>query len=423
MNTAVMIEIFGYIGSGLVVISMLMSSIVRLRIINTIGSTISAVYAVICGAFPLVLMNACLIVINIFSLIKLLKSRQVYDMVPASPDDAFVTYFLQRYADDIRKYFPGYQPGAAAGQAYLVWCGGNPAGVLLGQAEDGILDIMIDYSAPAYRDCSVGACLYAKLPDQKIHTLRFAQELSETHKAYIHKMNFVPEDGAYIRRLVRACLKMFSGTLLCCLDIPAVCLFFCIMQNISVSLQYRMRPAVLLRGHMADALECLGKVAAGRKTGGARNFLNAVAGRGQKVPGSRNPYLCQVRDGGCSIERAELVAQIVFGNIAAAGKRVQRDFMLVIFLDIASGLVAFAAAARACKLAGNMVFAVYHQDKDSQVMLADFFIAFFAVVHFAQNAFKAQADRGCTGAGTDNAVFRRPVCADFQSFHAQDIVV
>ncbi len=64
MNTAVMIEIFGYIGSGLVVISMLMSSIVRLRIINTIGSTISAVYAVICGAFPLVLMNACLIVIN-----------------------------------------------------------------------------------------------------------------------------------------------------------------------------------------------------------------------------------------------------------------------------------------------------------------------------------------------------------------------
>lgn len=202
MNTALMIEIFGYIGSGLVVISMLMSSIVRLRIINTIGSTISAVYAVICGAFPLVLMNACLIVINIFSLIKLLKSRQVYDMVPASPDDAFVTYFLQRYADDIRKYFPGYQPGAAAGQAYLVCCGGNPAGVLLGQAEDGILDIIIDYSAPAYRDCSVGACLYAKLPDQKIHTLRFAQELSETHKAYIHKMNFVPEDGAYIRRLV-----------------------------------------------------------------------------------------------------------------------------------------------------------------------------------------------------------------------------
>ena len=66
------LEIIGYIGSFLVVISMLMSSIIKLRVINTIGSVISGIYAVICGALPLALMNLCLIIINVVNLVKLL---------------------------------------------------------------------------------------------------------------------------------------------------------------------------------------------------------------------------------------------------------------------------------------------------------------------------------------------------------------
>lgn len=202
MNEQMLIEIFGYIGSGLVVISMLMSSIVRLRVINMIGSVISAVYAVICGALPLVLMNVCLIVINIYNLIKLLKTKQVYDLVCAHADDAFVTYFLERYENDIRTYFPGFAKGDISGtKAYMVCCDGNAAGILLGKEENGVFDIMLDYSTPAYRDCSVGTYLYSKLAGEKIHTFRFAQCLSEAHVPYMNKMNFVQEDGIYVKRL------------------------------------------------------------------------------------------------------------------------------------------------------------------------------------------------------------------------------
>ena len=65
MNAAMMIEIYGYIGSVLVVVSMLMSSIIKLRVINILGSVISGSYALIIGSFPLVLMNSCLIIINV----------------------------------------------------------------------------------------------------------------------------------------------------------------------------------------------------------------------------------------------------------------------------------------------------------------------------------------------------------------------
>ena len=45
MDPKVIVEIIGYIGSALVLVSMLMTSVVRLRIINLIGSVIFAGYA------------------------------------------------------------------------------------------------------------------------------------------------------------------------------------------------------------------------------------------------------------------------------------------------------------------------------------------------------------------------------------------
>ena len=78
MDASVWLEIFGYTGSVLIVVSMLMSSVMKLRIINMIGSVISGIYAVICGAFPLALMNACLIVINGYNICKLKKNKVEY---------------------------------------------------------------------------------------------------------------------------------------------------------------------------------------------------------------------------------------------------------------------------------------------------------------------------------------------------------
>lgn len=203
MNVSMLIEIFGYIGSALVVVSMLMSSVVKLRIINTAGSVISGTYALIIGSFPLALMNFCLIVINVYNLFKLLKSEQQYDLIDEKTNDAFLNYFLERYQDDIRTYFPEFQADTAGiDQAYLVCCNGTPAGVMLGrQKGEGVIDIVIDYSIPAYRDCSIGSFLYPRLQKKGIRMLRFAQKETETHVAYMKKMGFVSENHVYIKNL------------------------------------------------------------------------------------------------------------------------------------------------------------------------------------------------------------------------------
>ena len=76
MDKAMFIEIFGDIGTRLVVVSMLMSSMVKLRIVSTVGSTVSGIYAMINGALPLVLMNGVIVIINIYNLIKISKTKQ-----------------------------------------------------------------------------------------------------------------------------------------------------------------------------------------------------------------------------------------------------------------------------------------------------------------------------------------------------------
>lgn len=203
MSTSLLIEIFGYIGSVLVVISMLMSSVVKLRVINMIGSIISGIYAFISGALPLFVMNVCLLIINLYNLHKLLHTTKEYDLVDGKSDDAFLAYLLERYREDINIYFPEFSGSMQENDVvYIVCHNGIPAGVLMGQRlKNDVIDVVLDYSTPAYRDCSVGTFLYMKLHEHGVKTLKFAQQKSEAHITYMKKMGFENENGIYVKTM------------------------------------------------------------------------------------------------------------------------------------------------------------------------------------------------------------------------------
>ena len=66
----VLYEIIGYAGTGFVILSMTMSSIKKLRIFNMVGAVLSAAYSALIGAYPVLLLNLCLALINAGHLIK-----------------------------------------------------------------------------------------------------------------------------------------------------------------------------------------------------------------------------------------------------------------------------------------------------------------------------------------------------------------
>ena len=203
MSAKFWIEAFGYLGSALVVVSMLMSSVIKLRIINMIGSIIFAIYALIIKSYPTAVMNFFLVGINIYHLARLKGSTTHYDVIELTDVGEYLTYFLNYYREDIKKYFPKWDGKASGDAAYLVCCDSAPAGLLMGMAvkeDEKAIDIILDYSTPAYRDCSVGAFLYEKLPGFGVKKLIYRGKTAE-HIAYAEKMGFKKEDGALVKEL------------------------------------------------------------------------------------------------------------------------------------------------------------------------------------------------------------------------------
>ena len=217
MDNSTIIEMIGYLGSALVLISFLMASVVKLRVINSVGGLIFAVYALLIHSYPTALMNFCLVGINLYYLARLRHPDRHYTLIEENRDSPMLAAFLEHYGEDIAACFPGLQmtekeresssvsgSRSVVGDADLVCfvCHNmTPAGIFLGKRrEGGGLEILLDYSTPEYRDCSVGKYLYSRLPELKVDSLIFSREPGK-HEAYLKKMGFTLEKGAYVKRI------------------------------------------------------------------------------------------------------------------------------------------------------------------------------------------------------------------------------
>ncbi|MBQ8267407.1 MAG: hypothetical protein IJZ21_03380 [Clostridia bacterium] len=59
------LEIFGYIGTALVLLSMMMTSMNKLRIVNIAGNAVTMIYSIIVNAWPVVFLNGGIIIVNV----------------------------------------------------------------------------------------------------------------------------------------------------------------------------------------------------------------------------------------------------------------------------------------------------------------------------------------------------------------------
>ena len=76
MNEKMMLEIFGYIGTALVLLSFTMRDIKWLRAVNMAGGTISLIYAICVNTMPVVVLNGSLILINGVHLARILRKER-----------------------------------------------------------------------------------------------------------------------------------------------------------------------------------------------------------------------------------------------------------------------------------------------------------------------------------------------------------
>ena len=77
MDSKLALELFGYLGTALVLLSFFMHDIKWLRAINMAGGLISLIYALLVNTMPVVVLNASLICINAYQLaVIIIKERK-----------------------------------------------------------------------------------------------------------------------------------------------------------------------------------------------------------------------------------------------------------------------------------------------------------------------------------------------------------
>ena len=68
MDTLMSFEMLGYMASIFVAVSMMMRSLVKLRVINLIGAVLFTAYGLVIAAYPVAVVNGFIVLVNIYYL-------------------------------------------------------------------------------------------------------------------------------------------------------------------------------------------------------------------------------------------------------------------------------------------------------------------------------------------------------------------
>jgi len=194
--THLTLQLLGYAASVLIAISLLMRSIVRLRIINLMGAATFSVYGFLIGAYPVALLNLITASINIVQLIRLRRRHEIFRILEISPQSEYLRYFLDFEQRGIRRFFPRFEFDAESTDVVVfVLRDLVPAGLLLGRIRGDAFEVQLDYAVAQYRDSKIGRYLFHDRVDyfrgRGVHEIVSPAD-TDAHAAYLKQMGFVP---------------------------------------------------------------------------------------------------------------------------------------------------------------------------------------------------------------------------------------
>jgi hypothetical protein len=189
------LEIFGYIASILIAWSMAVSSIIKFRWINLFGALGLTIYSIIISAIPVAIVNALIVILDIYYLYKAYTKNEVFQTLELSEDDHYLKQFIEFYKNDIKEFFPNfeYKPDAQSLQ-FLILRDMNVTGVFMAKKlDDKTYNVDLDYVRPEYRDFKNGKYIYSQIKEkfliQSCTTVK-TQSKNKAHIKYLNKIGF-----------------------------------------------------------------------------------------------------------------------------------------------------------------------------------------------------------------------------------------
>lgn len=202
MTYQTMLELTGYFASILILVSLLMSSAVKLRVLNAIGAAVFTAYGLLIGSYPTAFLNGVSVLVDIYYIVKLVGSKISYRARRVTIQERGLEEFLRFYRNDIGHHFPTYDFQIDPEDLiFLVYAEANPVGLMVSRRlDEQTLLVKLDYSVPKFRDCSVGKYLYGELSQNGISRL-ITRGGTQDHNAYLRKVGFREKGEEFVKEL------------------------------------------------------------------------------------------------------------------------------------------------------------------------------------------------------------------------------
>jgi len=199
------VELIGYLGSILVAISLMMRSLLRLRIINLIGALFFTIYGVLLGAYPVAFLNGLIVCIDLYYLIQMWRQKDFFTFLEVSPKSEYLRTFVEFYKTDILGIIPSYTHQTDDDLlCFFILRNMMPAGLFIAKVQGEEAHVQLDYVIPNYRDFQVARFIFdenaAFFLERGIR--RFVSEGgSPIHQTYLEKMEFVNNGEFYVHEI------------------------------------------------------------------------------------------------------------------------------------------------------------------------------------------------------------------------------
>jgi len=196
MTLDVWLQIIGWVGSALLVFSVLQTKFLRLRILNGIASLVLLIYNAMLGSWPQVAMNAVLVVLQCYYVWKLTadkRKEKAFTFSTPGTGESVVSWFTARHAEDIATFHPGLADRLRDGAISSVIFHDDAAiGLVAFTVDGGDAELIADYVIGSYRDYAPGAFVYSPdgpLAAAGVRTVHIAQPLPAVAE-YLRRYGF-----------------------------------------------------------------------------------------------------------------------------------------------------------------------------------------------------------------------------------------
>jgi hypothetical protein len=192
-------EIVGLAASFLVCVSLCMTRIKSLRLVNLAGSAVFIVYGVLIVSPSIIILNSFSSIVNIFHLVRMrgeTARADLFDIIFVDAGDDHVRRFVQFHGSDIRRFFPSFDPGPegtlAGAECCFILRETLPVSLVAYRRGVNEINIVLDYAIPAYRDLKNARFFFSHVTERLAGpgTVFLASGEVPAHAGYLKKIGF-----------------------------------------------------------------------------------------------------------------------------------------------------------------------------------------------------------------------------------------